>query len=325
MTTLDNIMTGRLLRMRRGLFWQAIYAGPAEREELEHRAYVERLIDYETSSAVPNSREVAFWATANVDDPATALSSQLLAQPLYDDLDPKLGFKKQGFFAENATKANLASIYGRAKPPALLFSASHGLGFGEPNPRQVIMQGALVTQNWRKGTPITSDLVFSGADLQDGVNVRGLVHYGFACYGAGTPKQDDFTHGSSKIAPIIAERPFVANLPRQLLQRGALAFIGHVERAWTYSFQGSGGDLLPAFERAIRRLLNGVPVGHALRDQHDRGVQLSSSLLEDLNDMDFGKKISPAVIATKWVQRNDARAFILVGDPGARLRVKELR
>src|SRR5437762_132775 len=46
MTTLDNIMTGRLTRMRRGLFWQALYAGPAEREELEHRAYVERLIDF---------------------------------------------------------------------------------------------------------------------------------------------------------------------------------------------------------------------------------------------------------------------------------------
>ncbi|TMJ57594.1 MAG: ABC transporter ATP-binding protein [Alphaproteobacteria bacterium] len=46
MSTLDNIMTGRLLRMRRGLFWQALYAGPAEREELEHRAYVERLIDF---------------------------------------------------------------------------------------------------------------------------------------------------------------------------------------------------------------------------------------------------------------------------------------
>ncbi|HYU12299.1 MAG TPA: ABC transporter ATP-binding protein [Stellaceae bacterium] len=46
MTTLDNIMTGRLTRMRRGLFWQAIHVGPAEREELEHRAYVERLIDF---------------------------------------------------------------------------------------------------------------------------------------------------------------------------------------------------------------------------------------------------------------------------------------
>jgi branched-chain amino acid transport system ATP-binding protein len=46
MTTLDNIMTGRLTRMHRNLFWQAIHKGPAEREELAHRAHVERLIDF---------------------------------------------------------------------------------------------------------------------------------------------------------------------------------------------------------------------------------------------------------------------------------------
>jgi branched-chain amino acid transport system ATP-binding protein len=46
MTTLDNIMTGRLTRMRRNLFWQAIHKGPAEAEELAHRAYVERIIDF---------------------------------------------------------------------------------------------------------------------------------------------------------------------------------------------------------------------------------------------------------------------------------------
>jgi branched-chain amino acid transport system ATP-binding protein len=46
MTTLDNIMTGRLMRMRRNLLWQAIRVGPAEKEELEHRAHVERIIDF---------------------------------------------------------------------------------------------------------------------------------------------------------------------------------------------------------------------------------------------------------------------------------------
>jgi branched-chain amino acid transport system ATP-binding protein len=46
MTTLDNIMTGRLLRMHRNFLWQAIYFGPAEKEELAHRAYVERIIDF---------------------------------------------------------------------------------------------------------------------------------------------------------------------------------------------------------------------------------------------------------------------------------------
>ncbi|MGQ0674923.1 MAG: ABC transporter ATP-binding protein [Rhodospirillales bacterium] len=46
MSTLDNIMTGRLLKMRRGLFLQALRLGPADREEIEHRAAVERIIDF---------------------------------------------------------------------------------------------------------------------------------------------------------------------------------------------------------------------------------------------------------------------------------------
>jgi branched-chain amino acid transport system ATP-binding protein len=46
MTTLDNIMTGRLLRMRRNFLWQAIHWGPALKEELEHRAFVEGIIDF---------------------------------------------------------------------------------------------------------------------------------------------------------------------------------------------------------------------------------------------------------------------------------------
>jgi branched-chain amino acid transport system ATP-binding protein len=46
MNVLDNIMTGRNLRMKAGLLAQAIRFGPAEREELEHRAAVERIIDF---------------------------------------------------------------------------------------------------------------------------------------------------------------------------------------------------------------------------------------------------------------------------------------
>jgi branched-chain amino acid transport system ATP-binding protein len=46
MTTLDNIMTGRLLRMRRNFLWQAIHFGPANKEELAHRACAERIIDF---------------------------------------------------------------------------------------------------------------------------------------------------------------------------------------------------------------------------------------------------------------------------------------
>src|SRR6187200_1893407 len=46
MSTLDNIMTGRLLKMRRSLWWQPLWWGPAEKEEIEHREFVERIIDF---------------------------------------------------------------------------------------------------------------------------------------------------------------------------------------------------------------------------------------------------------------------------------------
>ena len=46
MSVLDNIMTGRNLRMRAGIIAQAIRLGPAEREEIEHRVRVEHIIDF---------------------------------------------------------------------------------------------------------------------------------------------------------------------------------------------------------------------------------------------------------------------------------------
>lgn len=46
MTTLDNIMSGRTLRMKRGFFWQMFRHGPALAEEVEHRKRVEEIIDF---------------------------------------------------------------------------------------------------------------------------------------------------------------------------------------------------------------------------------------------------------------------------------------
>jgi branched-chain amino acid transport system ATP-binding protein len=54
MSTLDNIMTGRILKMRASILEQAIYLGRARREELAHRAFVEHLIDFLQIQAIRN-------------------------------------------------------------------------------------------------------------------------------------------------------------------------------------------------------------------------------------------------------------------------------
>jgi len=46
MTVLDNIMTGRNLKMRCNFLQQALWIGPARREEIVHRRAVEELIDF---------------------------------------------------------------------------------------------------------------------------------------------------------------------------------------------------------------------------------------------------------------------------------------
>ena len=46
MSTLDNIMAGRSIKMRSNFFWQLLRHGPAMNEEVEHRRSVEEIIDF---------------------------------------------------------------------------------------------------------------------------------------------------------------------------------------------------------------------------------------------------------------------------------------
>ena len=46
MSVLDNIMTGRTLKMKSNLLAQALYWGPAKREEIANREVVENVIDF---------------------------------------------------------------------------------------------------------------------------------------------------------------------------------------------------------------------------------------------------------------------------------------
>ena len=55
MTTLDNIMAGRTLKMHRGFLWQVLRHGPALKEEVEHRRAVEDIIDF---LQIPHIRKI---------------------------------------------------------------------------------------------------------------------------------------------------------------------------------------------------------------------------------------------------------------------------
>jgi hypothetical protein len=297
-----------------------------------YRTYIDQLIEYETARVPLSDRRVVFWGTGHEDDIPTSLSSQFLVSPLYEKLDPEILVDKELFIGGKpgweANKANLTRILSRRKAPALLFTASHGFSHSRiDSEEKKLVQGALITQEWKRASRITPDMIYSGEDLTRVTNVRGMVHFAFACFGAGTPSHDDYITDYPALQPYTSQYPFVSHLANQELMRGALAFIGHVDRAWGFSFLGAGQVHIKAFERCIRNMLlesRTWPIGHCLRDMYDRALHLSKNLLEDLHDIKLGRVLSPTAIANQWVERNDARAYALIGDPAIRLRFNDI-
>lgn len=306
--------------------------------------YVASLIDYETSGAVPNVKEAVFFAPRHPFDKATQLSADLLVNPLADGVPadgPQLpqpgvaerwGFQTRKVWGDAATKEALAEVFAPgagAKPPALLFTASHGMGWPRGHAGQRAAQGALLCQNWPGFGTISPDHYFAAADVPDDGRVHGMITFHFACYGAGTPSHDRFIHKPDEPPSPIADEPFIAALPKTLLvhpQGSALACIGHVERAWGYSIAHplAGPQLLP-FQNAIGRILIGQPVGYAMKDFNERYAALSTSLSNLLEGLEWDPTaVSDAELAANWIERNDAEGYVVIGDPAARLRVDDL-
>jgi hypothetical protein len=302
------------------------------------------VIAYETASALPNGRNMAYWGTRNRADRATQMSADCLVKPLFEgvasgDVKGSLspiaeakGFRPLCRWGPDATRANLLELLHEreaAKRPAFLFTASHGLSLPKGHDRQAAEQGALLCQDWPgMGTRPEPAHCLTATDVGDDARVHGLIAFVFACYGAGTPANDHFLADKARAPLPIAEKAFTAALPRRLLAHpsgGALAVFGHVERAWGYSIRppGLGPRLLP-FRNLIGRVLRGDPVGLATKDFSDRYVSAALKIQNAQAGTLPGPRPRDADLASAWVERNDAQNYILLGDPAVRLRVDRL-
>ena len=93
MATLDNIMTGRNLKMQKNIFSQALHLGPARKEESEHRAVAEEMIRFLGLEAVRDTqvRELPYGFQKCVE-----LARALVAEPDLLSLDePMAGMNRE--------------------------------------------------------------------------------------------------------------------------------------------------------------------------------------------------------------------------------------
>ncbi|MFN2223565.1 MAG: hypothetical protein ACK2UH_13490, partial [Candidatus Promineifilaceae bacterium] len=297
----------------------------------EYANYAQSVVTAE-SGEVKLPRRGAFFGAANKDDKATQLSAKKLVTPLFEEFAGKeyQGWRFDSFMAEQADKAQLEKLLGGDQTPSLLFTASHGASFPMGDKRQRAHNGALICQNWPGPRdwrePLKEEFYFAGDHLDSSRNLLGMIAFFFACYGGGTPRMDEFSAQAFRDSRRqIAPNSFLAQLPSRMLSQpkgGALAVIGHVERAWGYSFVWpNAGEQTGVFEDTLKRLLKGCPVGYAFEWFNDRYAALATVLSDALEDIKWGGKEDPFEMVGMWTANNDARGYAIIGDPAVRLPV----
>ncbi len=312
----------------------------------DYEAYAAKVLRWE--KAPDQALADLLLHTVHDGTPATSIGARDLVTPLRD---LALGARERGRLnigeliesgdADDPSPDQLLNtVTGRES--SLLFSLSHGegaprKGWGSVD-EQRAGQGAM---SFGRGGRIRGD------DLRERPFLPGGMWFMFACYGAGTPNESRFRHWLQQLRdagkfrgkpeavlrslPKEGERPFVASIPRAALANpeGPLAFIGHLDLAWTYSFQeldrGKKDGTAGKFYKVLRALLRGDRVGLSLREITRAYLDKNQNLTDR-----YDSKRADAVkgnpelddriqMAHLWMSRQELAGYTVLGDPAARL------
>jgi hypothetical protein len=299
----------------------------------DYARYAHSVVDAETGRA-GRPRRAAFFGVSNPGDAATRLSADHLILPMAEYTEGRRadhGFTIDRHVGDAATRDTLTELL--ADAPALLFTASHGVGFPCGDAGQRDRQGAILCQDWAgPGTPVAREHYFAGEDVPAGADLRGMIGVLFACYGGGTPTRDEFSHRglAEAEAKLLAPTALLARLPQRLLAHpggGALAVVGHVDRAWGSAFlwmdaQGKRATQrhLDVFESLLDGLLGGRRLGCAMEAFNLRYAELAADLSQRIDEIQRNDEpYDDAELAHMWICNSDARNYAVIGDPAVRI------
>lgn len=283
-----------------------------------YRRYAQGVVDAEDQPARGN---LSLFGVRRDGDRATERMADELLAPLAKNLDGRPGWRIRSILGEEAKKDCLRELLGGRDTPDLLLTASHGMVFPSGDVRQVAQQGALLCQDW-PGSPelVRREHYFTADDLVSAPRLRGLIAFHLACCSLGTPEHDSFELGALGPGRRVAPRPFVSRLPQRLLAAGARAVVGHVDRAWTATFNWvDPGRPSEAYIGIFEQLMEGMPVGYALEFLDHYGASLTRELNQLRNRHLRGNEVDPAHFGGLWCAVEDAERFQILGDPAVRL------
>jgi hypothetical protein len=299
-----------------------------ERPE-QYSAYADNVVNAETDAYSMPATALLFGPT-HVGDAATKLTAGSLLKPIaksFEEERPKwtdFDWTLTEVIGESATKSKLSNILSSGKPPALLFLSGHGMMYRRDHPAQEDMNGAILCAGWPGFGSITGEVVFSASDVSAEIDLKGTIVLANFCFGAGTPRYDDFSMSfiQNKPLPELASRELMSKLPMQLLgvpSRGALAFIGHVDRCWGFSISGIDSPNSPnrpppppgLFSQVFGQLMNGYTIGFAMDGFRRRFALNATLLISKLAQSPIDeRKLVSAKLATF-----DVRNYVIIGDP----------
>ena len=316
----------------------------AFQEERQYEAYVHKILEAEKKPA-PEAAPNATFYTVHDGTAATAATYRALVRPGLELVRrqqaaggfPVSTLEERG--SQNTPSPNELLEIVRRPDPGLVFSVSHGAGAprdGWKNAaEQLARQGAM--RFGREGTMAASDLG-EKPFIPDG------VWFMLACFGGGTPGTSAYRHWLERLRnigqysgateevlralPQGNAQPFIASLPKAALANpnGPLAFFGHVDLAWTYSFEerdaGTPISKPAKFMSVVRSLLRGDRVGVAYRELVRFFEQANTELTSLYDQEASGTKRDDPRLAHLWMLRQDLAAYVLLGDPAVRLRVQ---
>jgi len=322
------------------------YVGRIDFDEVTQvKSYAEKVKRIEGSKDSIVNKEVAFFATDHDrNDYGCHDPTHYNCYAIEDELMPDVSKLSKQKYAPNgdlirseATKKNFLESLPKSKP-ALVYATTWGMS--APEESMALQQkytGAICCQGDYRNDPDYDTLLLTADDIpKEPPFLEGSIFFQQSSFSYGAPNVSlvNYVPDQGMIPKKIAQTDFVSSLPKKLVYhpQGPLAFVGHMDELLSFSY-GIGESVdrderkvqLAPFSMMIDHLLNGRPIGHALKEFTSR-VSTANNKLPEYDTALSGtirdqkkKEEMESKAAHLFLERNELQNYMIFGDPAVRL------